>query len=84
MAICVKCGETVKGSAISRHHIFPKRWFGKGKKNNFTVDMCKPCHQGPTGIEKMIEKAETVRSGERVQRLKWVYVDILARYLKGW
>jgi hypothetical protein len=39
---CPKCHQYCK---LTRHHVFPRRWFGKGKNNNYILLICKECHR---------------------------------------
>ena len=46
---CTKCGTELKsgGKHIkqpSNHHVYPVRWFGKGKHNRMKVLFCRECH----------------------------------------
>ena len=45
---CIKCREYRK---ITRHHIYPKRHYGGGKKNQSYILFCRDCHDD---IEKLI------------------------------
>ena len=43
---CTKCGrELNKSRSPSQHHVFPVRYFGKGKKNKLKLLLCVACHQ---------------------------------------
>ena len=39
--ICPKCGYF---RFMSSHHIYPRRYFGKGNKNNNILLICRFCH----------------------------------------
>lgn len=39
--LCPKC---YKRPANSRHHIFPRRYWGKGRQNNYIIMFCRLCH----------------------------------------
>jgi len=38
---CPKCKEA---RLLTKHYIFPKRYFGKGAKNNHIALLCRECH----------------------------------------
>lgn len=38
---CPKCHATKK---LTKHHIKPRRWFGKGRRNSSVVYICRECH----------------------------------------
>jgi len=38
---CPGCGEHCK---MTRHHIYPRRHFGNGKKNSQVFLLCQQCH----------------------------------------
>ena len=40
-AICPKCLQYCQ---LTHHHIFPQTYFGRGKKNNHTILLCRSCH----------------------------------------
>ena len=47
---CTKCGTELKSGGKhckqpSNHHVFPVRYFGKGKHNRMKVLFCNECHQ---------------------------------------
>lgn len=46
--VCPKCNEIKQ---LTKHHIYPKRHFGKGRKNNKTIRICRSCHDD---IERLI------------------------------
>ena len=29
---------------LTKHHIKPRRWFGRGKRNNSVIYICRECH----------------------------------------
>ena len=69
---CPVCGKRKK---LTRHHIFPRRWFGK-KNNNDIYLLCRDCHRK---LEKKIYRAE--RGGQlRLSREK--YWKILSEFIK--
>ena len=39
--ICPKCNEI---KILTKHHIRPKRHFGKGRRNPECIDICRECH----------------------------------------
>ena len=45
---CPKCG---KEKAMTRHHIYPIRHFGKGKHNKELYLLCRTCHDN---LERLI------------------------------
>lgn len=40
--LCPKCGKL---KWLTGHHIFPKRFFGNGDRNNVYLFVCLDCHQ---------------------------------------
>ena len=65
---CPKCGEVTK---MTKHHVFPRRNFGKGRQNSTYFWLCWECHQE---LEKMIPYKR--------QRRKF-YTQIIQTFLKG-
>lgn len=39
--VCPKCDRLM---ILTRHHIKPRRWFGKGRRNNSVIYICRECH----------------------------------------
>jgi len=47
---CTKCGRQLVTNGKwwvrpSHHHVYPVRWFGKGKQNRMKVMFCGGCHR---------------------------------------
>ena len=40
-ARCPKCDRYRK---LTKHHYFPRRFFGNGTRNNDTIELCRECH----------------------------------------
>lgn len=38
------CPKCKKPKDLTKHHVFPKRYFGNGNKNNSTIQLCRDCH----------------------------------------
>ncbi len=57
---------------LSKHHVFPKRWFGNGNGNLATIFLCGECHDM---IEKIIP--------EVVKFTKEQYLELHRHFLKG-
>jgi len=51
VGVCPKCFRTGR---LTKHHVFPKRYFGNGKKNSSVLYLCGECHHGRTGIESVL------------------------------
>ena len=45
---CPKCRAS---KALTKHHIKPRRWVGKGRRNSHVVWICRECHDE---LEEMI------------------------------
>lgn len=78
---CPRCGEHCR---LTRHHIYPKRWFQKRRKlwreyNLHTVLLCRECHDD---IERIILDEELAESdnGIRVELTLSVYDLIVAQF----
>ena len=39
--VCPKCNEE---KILTKHHVFPKRWFGRGRHNQEYLWICRECH----------------------------------------
>jgi len=52
---CLKCKTSEAQKEITKHHIFPKRFFGNGKRNNHHIRLCRSCHDE---LERLIPFAE--------------------------
>jgi transcription elongation factor Elf1 len=39
--VCPKCNEE---RPLTKHHVYPKRWFGRGKENQQYLWICRECH----------------------------------------
>ena len=39
--LCSACAEY---NYLTKHHIYPKNWYGSGKRNNLLFTMCATCH----------------------------------------
>jgi hypothetical protein len=63
-AVCEKCEELKKRT---KHHVFPKRWFGR---KGIKINLCRDCHDK---IEKIIPKYQRMPK-------KW-YSDINSVWL---
>ena len=48
VGLCPKCFHV---RCLTKHHVFPKRYFGNGKRNSSILYLCAECHHGRTGIE---------------------------------
>ena len=64
---CPACHEKTK---LERHHICPRRFYGKGKHNDHIVLLCTDCHRD---IESLIPQ-------ERKMPTCW-YFGIVARFI---
>ena len=64
---CEKCGNY---GAITGHHVFPVRFFGR-KNNHTRVMLCQKCH---TAIEGIIPRYTKLERGE--------YIKITENWLK--
>lgn len=42
MEHCRKCRRKRE---LQKHHPLPRRWYGRGKSNNWTVKLCADCHK---------------------------------------
>jgi extradiol dioxygenase family protein len=63
--ICPKCQDN---AALTKHHIKPRRFFGR-RKNNEVVYLCAPCHNE---LERLIPR----------QKLSaWMYYAIVDYFL---
>lgn len=38
---CSKCSSTEN---LTDHHVHPRKWFGGGRGNKYTVKLCTTCH----------------------------------------
>lgn len=65
---CVGCGES---KPLTRHHVLPVRFYGKGKHNEHIVLLCAPCHHE---IETRIPRKQKL--------LVWQYFAIVAKFIK--
>lgn len=66
-----KCPGCHKPGALTKHHLFPVRFFGKGKHNDNILLLCRSCHNE---MEKMIPLKDALE--------KWQYLAIAARFLR--
>ena len=64
--VCPKCGER---KPRTRHHVYPQRFYGRGKNNTLTIDLCQSCH---TLLERMIPKEKMPDS---------FYINVVWRFL---
>ena len=48
---CLICGSTFQ---LTEHHMVPRRWGGTSHINNLAV-LCRDCHNGDRGIERIID-----------------------------
>lgn len=63
---CPKCGRVRK---ITRHHIYPRRIFGRGK-NNIILLLCVECHRD---IERIIpRKTQLTKEQYRQLTVAWL------------
>jgi predicted nucleic-acid-binding Zn-ribbon protein len=67
---CVKCGS----KKITRHHVFPKVFFGDG----VIATLCPKCHRK---LEAKIQNGESVSNGKRVSNNRQYYFDCLLEFL---
>lgn len=76
---CRKCGNTNQNE-LSRHHIFPRRYFGNGRDNKKFVILCRSQYGGKchNQIEQLIAERE-----QGVQQDKKFYVRCLIDFLKN-
>ena len=65
--VCPKCKEK---KSRTRHHVYPQRFYGRGKNNTLTIDLCQSCH---TLLEKMIPKEKMPNA---------FYLNVLRRFLE--
>jgi len=80
---CPRCGEHCN---LTRHHIYPKRWYRKHRNqwramwNAHTVLLCRECHDD---IEHIIESEERSRShhGLRVPLCLTMYDIIVTQFI---
>lgn len=63
---CPKCQTR---EADSRHHIYPKRHYGCGKRNNCIIFICRICH---TELEQLIPMRKMPKN---------FYLDIIELFL---
>jgi len=66
---CPKCGRLTK---LTKHHLYPKTFFGRGKKNSQIRFLCRECHQS---VEKIIPKFQRMSK-------EW-YLKINNQWLRG-
>lgn len=67
--ICPKCSEVKKST---RHHIYPRRWFGG---SNHIYKICEKCH---SNLERVIFQEE---EGGKIQLPKRRYLQILYEFI---
>lgn len=39
-----KCPKCRQNKHLTKHHVFPRRHFGRGNKNKTVVRICRECH----------------------------------------
>jgi len=67
IGVCYKCGKLRK---LTRHHIYPVCFFGRGRKNNTIWKLCEQCHKK---IEALIPKDKKMPKKWYMKRnLKWL------------
>jgi len=50
MAKCGVCPKCEEFKTLTRHHIFPRRWFGRGRRNGHYLYICRECHDELEGL----------------------------------
>lgn len=65
---CERCGNT--RSKVDPHHPLPRRHFGKGNKNPWTVDLCEACHRQADEITYAIEKEILREQGNKIRFIR--------------
>jgi len=103
MMHCTKCGTKLFSNGEwekrgSNHHVYPVRWFGKGKHNRMKVLFCGNCHQELENIlrnfeEKIIalmirQQGLSKRPSKSKQKrlfvsMKQIYLQIVNDYVKS-
>lgn len=71
-----KCPACQKVTALERHHILPRRFFGTGRHNDHIVCLCSDCHKK---VEARINRRERYRAG---QLTTLEYFAIVLLYMK--
>ena len=87
---CTKCGtELIKGScwekAPSHHHVYPVRYFGRGKHNRMKVLFCGRCHRELECILSNFEEkiiALVIRQQQLSHRPSKQKIKRMFRYMK--
>lgn len=74
---CLKCRRNTR---LTKHHIFPKRWYGKGGLNPEVATLCLYCHRNFEAILWNFETKTGTR--DRTKLRKQVYLDIFLDYIK--
>ena len=66
---CPKCGKVCY---LSRHHIYPRRFFNTAKDNKKILLICRKCHDE---LELSIPKHQKLP--------RWQYIEIVKSFLGG-
>ncbi len=69
IGVCPRCLH-IRG--LSKHHVFPKRFFGKGNGNRSVLLLCGECHEF---IENIIPYSVKLNKGQ--------YLELHQLFLKG-